>query len=128
MPHNPVSRRAQQEQRLLHVRNVMLDGAGWGIEKQQKLLRKALNRTAQALDAMKGDEPDWQARLRAAEHVKDLTGVDLSRQANSDGPGKVTVHLNMDWFRPAPTISSGQGPVIEITDMQPVENAEDANG
>lgn len=120
MPHNPVSRRLQQEQRLLHARNVMLEGAGWGLAKQQKLLRKALNRTAQALDAMKGEEPDWQARLRAAEQVKDLTGVDLSRQGNSEGQSNISIHLNMPWFRPATTISSGEQGIVDVTPPKPL--------
>lgn len=120
MPSTSLKKQQAREQRLLQARSLMLEGAGWGLAKQQKLLRKALNRTAQALDAMKGEEPDWQARLRAAEQVKDLTGVDLSRQGTSEGQSNISIHLNMPWFRPATTISSGEQGIVDVTPPKPL--------
>ena len=94
-----------------------------------RLLNKAFDRLEEQMDAKKyvatKDEGlvevvDNQARLRAIETTLDFEGVSLGKHNEQQGDRSVQVVINAPYFSAGPTISSGEGHVIEGAPAKPL--------
>jgi len=133
MPVVTAARQQQRQQEQLRQRDALLKAAGISPERQMKLLHKAFARLEEQMDAKKyvatKDEGlvevvDNQARLRAVEATLDFAGVSLGKHNEQQGDRSVQVVINAPYFTAGPTISSGDGQVIEVDATKPLISQE----
>lgn len=129
MPVVTAAKQQQRQQEQLRQRDALLELAGISPERRMRLLNKAFDRLEEQMDAHKyvatKDEGlvevvDNQARLRAIETTLDFEGVSLGKHSEQQGDRSVQVVINAPYFSPGPTISSGEGAVIEGASAKPL--------
>ena len=128
MPVELSARRQQRQERELRQRDELLKAAGISPERRMRLLNKAFTELEGQMDAMKSiatkegivEVVDNQARLRAIETTFDFEGVSLGKHNEQQGDRSVQVVINAPYFSAGPTISSGEGHVIEGAPAKPL--------
>lgn len=130
MPVVTAARQQQRQQEQLRQRDALLELAGISPERRMRLLNKAFDRLEEQMDAMKSivtkdqgvvEVIDNQARLRAIETTFDFEGVSLGKHNEQQGGDRsVQVVINAPYFAAGPTISSGEGSVIEGASTKPL--------
>lgn len=131
MPVELSARRQQRQAAELRQRDELLKAAGISPERRMRLLNKAFTELEGQMEAVKSiatkdqgviEVVDNQARLRAIETTLDFEGVSLGKHNEQQGDRAVQVVINAPWFNAGPTISSGEGQVIEGSPTKPLIN------
>lgn len=129
MPVELSARRQQRQAAELRQRDELLKAAGISPERRMRLLNKAFEKLEEQMEAVKSiatkdqgivEVVDNQARLRAIETTLDFEGVSLGKHNEQQGDRSVHVTINAPWFNAGPTISSGEGQVIEGAPTKPL--------
>lgn len=129
MPVELSARRQQRQAAELRQRDELLKAAGISPERRMRLLNRAFEKLEEQMEATKSivtkdqgviEVVDNQARLRAIETTLDFEGVSLGKHNEQQGDRSVQVTINAPWFNAGPTISSGEGQVIEGAPTKPL--------